>query len=186
MYRSKAGWDEDKMKKRVWREGESVILVGMPGAGKSTVGRLLAERMGYGFVDTDRLIETVANCSLQDIVDREGYEALRRMEEKILLEFDPRRVIVATGGSAVYSEKAMKHVRTKGVIVFLDVNLATLEQRIRDFATRGISMRPRQRFEDLFCERYPLYEKYADLKIENSQKTPSEAVQEILDSLDYF
>jgi shikimate kinase len=137
----------------------------MPGAGKSTVGVILAKRTARGFLDTDVLIQLVERRSLQQIVDAEGYLALRRIEERVLLGLACEGHVIATGGSAVYSPGAMEHLRSIGVVVFLDVDLPTLERRVTDLATRGLSRRPDQGLADLFKERRPLYERYADATI---------------------
>ena len=160
-----------------------VILIGMPGAGKSTVGKFLARALAMKFIDTDTLIEERLGRSLQDIVNREGHLALREIEEETLLSFDPTRYVVATGGSAVYSRSAMEHLKVGGVTVFLDVDLETLESRIDDFGERGIARRPGQSFAELFDERYPLYTQYADITIHNAGLTPEAACDKIIAEL---
>jgi len=143
----------------------NIILIGMPGAGKSTVGVLLAKQIGRAFMDTDLLIQTSAGCCLQEIVDREGYLYLRCLEEQVLLEISTEHTIIATGGSAVYSELAMEHLRKTGCVIFLDVSLQTLNDRVKDYGSRGLAKRPGQGLEELFLERLPLYKKYADITI---------------------
>lgn len=143
----------------------NIVLVGMPGSGKSTVGVILAKLMAKGFVDTDVLIQTAQGRPLQQIVDTDGYLALRAIEEQIILGLHCRDHVIATGGSAVYSEPAMQHLRTGGSIVFLDVSIATLHSRVPDFSTRGLARRPDQTLTDLFHERLALYRRYADITI---------------------
>ncbi len=143
----------------------NIVLIGMPGAGKSTVGVVLAKQTSRGFVDTDVLIQTSQCRTLQEIVDVDGYAALRNIEEGMLLGLSVRNHVIATGGSAVYSELSMHHLRSDGVIVFLDVDLSILESRIHDFKTRGLAKRPDQSVADLFSERLLLYIKYADITI---------------------
>jgi shikimate kinase len=138
----------------------------MPGAGKSTVGVVLAKQTSRDFVDTDVLIQTRHGRSLQDVVDNEGHMVLRRIEEEVILSMDLANHVIATGGSAVYSEAAMAHLKAAGVAVFLDVDLDTLRARIRDFDTRGIARAPAQTLEDLFEERCALYGKYADITVD--------------------
>jgi shikimate kinase len=138
----------------------------MPGAGKSTVGVVLAKQTSRDFVDTDVLIQTRHGCSLQDVVDREGHMALRKIEEEVILSMALLNHVIATGGSAVYSDAAMAHLKSNGVAVFLDVALDALRARIRDFDTRGIARAPEQTLEDLFQERCALYRKYADVTID--------------------
>ena len=143
----------------------NLVLIGMPGSGKSTVGVILAKRTGRDFVDTDVLIQTARQRTLQDIVDTDGYLVLRRIEEEILLGLAVRNHVIATGGSAVYSDRAMQHLKADGIVIFLDTDLDTLQKRVRDFSTRGLAKRSDQSFADLFAERFPLYTKYADITI---------------------
>jgi shikimate kinase len=144
----------------------NLVLVGMPGSGKSTIGVILAKLLSYQFIDTDILIQTSRKRSLQDIVDRDGYVALRKVEEEILLGIAIHNHVIATGGSAVYSNMAMNHLRSIGIVVFLDVDLASLEQRIDNLGTRGLARRPGQSLADLFAEREPLYRKFADITVD--------------------
>jgi len=148
------------------RDKSNIILIGMPGSGKSTVGILLAKQTGHDFIDTDVLIQTAQGRSLQDIVDHEGYLVLRNIEEEILLKLHVRNQVIATGGSAVYSAPAMEHLKAGGVAVFLQVDLPTLKARVHDYETRGLAKRPDQSLDDLFEERCALYRKYADITID--------------------
>lgn len=144
----------------------NVVLIGMPGSGKSTVGVLLAKRLGLGFIDTDLLIQQEAGRTLQDIVDRDGYQALRNIEEEVLLQLNVSRQVISTGGSAVYSEPAMHHLKEGGVVVFLDIPMQVVLERIGDYSARGISRRPDQSLEELFAERFELYSRFADIAID--------------------
>ena len=129
----------------------------MPGAGKSTLGILLAKELGLDFIDTDVSIQVREGKTLQHISDEKGYLALRDIEEQVLLTENITGKVVSTGGSAVYSDAGMAHLKQDSVVVFLDVPLAELEQRISNFSTRGIARRPDQSFDDLFDERlYPV------------------------------
>ncbi len=165
------------------RTRSNVVLIGMPGSGKSTVGVILAKLTSRDFVDTDLLIQTAAGRPLQEIVDHEGYLALRRVEEEVLLGITCRRHVIATGGSAAYSTRAMNHLRSDGVVVFLDADIATLESRVRDFARRGLAKRADQTFADLFAERLPLYREYADITIGCSVLSHEEVCARIIDEL---
>ena len=158
----------------------NIVLIGMPGSGKSTVGVILAKMTSYDFVDTDVLIQALAGRSLQDIVDREGHLALRRIEEDALLGLFCRNHVIATGGSAAYSHAAMMHLKSNGLVVFLDVDLPTLKSRVVDFDRRGLAKRPDQSFTDLFHERYPLYTKYADVTVSCSKLTQEEVCTKII------
>jgi shikimate kinase len=169
----------DKMKSKP----NNIILIGMPGSGKSTVGVILAKMMGKRFLDTDLLIQYVSKRSLQDIVDNDGHMALRQIEEQVLLSIRCKNHIIATGGSAAYSEKAMLHLKKNGITVFLNADLSTLKKRIHNYETRGLAKRPEQSFSDLFNERLALYRKYADLIIESSAYTQDQVCDMIFDAL---
>src|SRR5210317_757250 len=145
---------------------KNIVLIGMPGAGKSTIGVILAKLASMSFIDTDVTIQTSESRTLQEILDADGYLELRRIEEEILLGLNLEDHVIATGGSAAYSHPAMEHLKANGVVVFLEVSLPTLEQRIHNFSTRGLAKRDDQSFEDLFDERMHLYEKYADIHID--------------------
>ncbi len=144
----------------------NVTLIGMPGAGKSTIGIILAKYLACGFIDTDILIQINHQKSLQQILDETGYMNLRRIEEMEILKLNIDNHVVATGGSAVYSEKAMAHLQKISTIVFLEVAAHVLEKRIHNYATRGIAKSSGQSFTQLFDERQSLYEKYADIVID--------------------
>lgn len=158
----------------------NIVLIGMPGSGKSTVGVILAKLTARDFVDTDVLIQTSMGQTLQDIVDTQGYMALREVEERILLKLNCLSHVIATGGSAVYSHAAMMHLKSIGIVVFLNVELPVLETRIHDYATRGLAKRPDQSFEELFQERCTLYTKYADVTIECKHFTQEKVCEKIL------
>ncbi len=161
----------------------NIVLIGMPGSGKSTVGVILAKLMAFDFIDTDVLIQTSHFRSLQDIVNIDGHMALRRTEEETLLGLDCRNHVIATGGSAVYSHAAMMHLKSNGVIVFLDTALPTLESRVKDFDTRGLAKRPDQSFAALFEERLTLYTRYADVTVKCADLTQEEVCAEIINAL---
>lgn len=169
---------------RVGRKS-NIVLIGMPGSGKSTVGVILAKSLSYDFIDTDVLIQSVQQRALQDIVDRDGHLALRKIEEQTLLSLNPRNHVIATGGSAVYSAAAMAHLATIGTIVFLDVELAILEERVSNLATRGLVRRPGQSLADLFAEREALYKHVADIRINCSSLTQEAVCSRIIDATEY-
>jgi shikimate kinase len=158
----------------------NIILIGMPGAGKSTVGVILAKLTSRDFVDTDVLIQRIHKRSLQDIVDTDGYEALRETEGEVLRGLSVTSCVIATGGSAVYSDSAMVHLKEDGLVIFLDVDLSTLESRIHDYGTRGLAKRKDQDLADLFHERFTLYTKYADFTIRCSGLTQEEVCARII------
>lgn len=161
----------------------NLVLIGMPGSGKSTVGVILAKKTSRDFVDTDLLIQRSQNRKLQDVVDIEGYAALRNIEERVLLDLCVCNHVIATGGSAVYSDQAMAHLKSDGWVIFLDVDLATLESRIPDFSTRGLAKRPEQSLSELFDERYGLYAKHADITIKCGRLTHEEVCAKIIEAI---
>lgn len=155
----------------------------MPGSGKSTVGIILAKRLSYGFIDTDILIQTSERRSLQTIVDNDGYMVLRNIEERVILDINCSTQVIATGGSAVYSQQAMSHLKELGDIIFLDVKMSVLINRIKDMATRGLARRPDQSFDDLFAERSALYGKYAEITIHCSTMGVDEICDKVVETL---
>ncbi|RZU98997.1 shikimate kinase [Spiribacter vilamensis] len=144
----------------------NLVLIGMPGAGKSTLGRHLAERLGLGFTDTDTLIESAAGTTLQTIVDERGHRALRALEAEHLVELRRRGHVIATGGSAVYSPEAMAALRSDGIIIHLHADLAIIQARVTDVDTRGLARAAGQSLEDLYTEREALYRDYAEVSVD--------------------
>lgn len=157
-----------------------VVLIGMPGAGKSTVGVVLAKRLGLSFVDTDLVIQSVQGGLLQDILDREGLAGFRLLEERTLLALDAENAVIATGGSVVYSLDGMAALSRLGTVVFLDVPLAELTRRVRDMDRRGMVIDTGQSFADLFALRLPLYRRYAEVTIDCTERSVEEIVTEIV------
>ncbi|MBN1669616.1 MAG: shikimate kinase [Kiritimatiellae bacterium] len=164
-------------------DDRNVVLIGMPGVGKSTAGVLLAKAMSRSFLDTDVHIQVLEGRRLQEIIDVQGMARFCRIEERHVLELDYRRCVVATGGSVVYSERAMAHLRRDGVTVHLDLPLALLAKHITDLDSRGIVMAPGQTLEGLYEERQPLYRRYADLTVDCRGKTPDQVVTEAVAQL---
>jgi shikimate kinase len=161
----------------------NIVLIGMPGSGKSTVGAILAKLTSRSFIDTDVLIQTKQGRSLQDIFDHDGYLALRAIEEKVLLDLGCRSHVIATGGSAVYSRAAMEHLKSYGIVGFLNVDLGTLKSRVHDFETRGLAKRSDQSVADLFAERSALYRQYADVTIDSVGFSHEEVCARIIEEL---
>lgn len=143
----------------------NIILIGMPGAGKSTVGVLLAKRLGYHFVDTDLLLQTRQQCRLQQIIARVGLDAFKELEADVLCSLKTSHSVVATGGSAVYSERAMARLKKLGQLVFIDIPLGELLDRVNDINSRGLVIGPNETYEHLYDERQPLYKNYAEITI---------------------
>ena len=155
----------------------------MPGAGKSTVGVLLAKRLLKNFIDTDLLIQASSGRSLQSIVDTDGYMALRQLEEQALVSISEQNAVIATGGSAVYSDRAMRRLQQDGLVVWLQVSLPRLEQRISDMATRGLARPQNQTFAELYDERCKLYAQYADISLACDGLVPDQVCDILLPQL---
>ena len=156
----------------------------MPGAGKSTVGVVLAKRLGRDFVDSDLVLQTGAGKRLQEIIAAEGMDALRRREEAVLLDLARRRrTVIATGGSAIYSAAGMAALRESGRIVFLDAPLDELERRIDDMDQRGLVLDPGESFAALFAHRLPLYRRHAELTVSVTGRNVEAVATEIVAGL---
>jgi shikimate kinase len=158
----------------------NIILIGMPGSGKSTVGVILAKMLAKSFLDTDILIQKSEKRTLQKIVDCEGHMALRAIEERVLITISCHDHIIATGGSAAYSETAMHHLKRQGLVVYLHADLPALQSRIRNYETRGLAKRPEQSFQDLFNERFGLYQQYADMTVNCSELSQEQVCEKII------
>lgn len=157
-----------------------IVLIGMPGAGKSTLGIMLAKETGFDFIDTDVSIQVHTGETLQEIIDRSDHLNLRNIEEQVLLQTDCHDKVIATGGSVVYSDAGMEHLKKEGVIVFLDTPLDELRRRVHNYETRGIAKAPGQTMEELFAERQALYEKYAEVTIDCAERDQVSTLEEIL------
>ena len=144
---------------------DNVILIGMPGSGKSTVGVLLAKALGCLFTDVDLLISHRAKKPLQRILDEDGLEAFLALEEEVGSRLRAENTVIATGGSMVLSDKAMRHLKTLGTVVYIDVPFEEIERRVTNIKTRGIVFHPNQTLADVYRERKPLYERWADLTV---------------------
>lgn len=157
----------------------NIILIGMPGAGKSTVGVVLAKRLGYAFVDSDLVIQEKYGRLLHDLIEEYGTEGFRELENEVNSGIDVQRSVIATGGSAVYGREAMEHFRKIGTVVYLKLPYEEIAERVGDLDARGVSMVPGQTLEDLYKERTPLYEKYAHITINCEGKMLRELVAEV-------
>ena len=164
-------------------DSRNLVMIGMPGSGKCNVGVLLAKRLGLGFIDTDLLIQEQAGRTLQEIVDQDGYKALRHIEEEVLLNLNVQHKVISTGGSAVYSAAAMAHLKASGTVIFLDIPLALVIERIGDYSLRGISRRPDQSLEALFEERLELYSRFADLSVTGEGRNQDEVCEAVIANL---
>lgn len=159
---------------------KNIVLIGMPAAGKSTVGVLLAKTLGFAFVDTDLIIQQNTGRLLQDIIDKDGLDAFCIEEERAICSVTAERnAVIATGGSAVYSRKAMTHLKRHGLVYYLSLPAEELSKRLFNITTRGIAKHPEETIEDVFNKRAELYREYADMTVDCHGKTAEETVAEI-------
>ena len=164
-------------------EKDNIILIGMPGAGKSTVGVVLAKSMGYRFLDSDLVIQEETGKLLHEIITDRGLEGFLAVENEINSRIRARRSVIATGGSVIYGPEAMDHLGSMGTIVYLKLTCAQIAARLGDLRKRGVALKEGQTLEELYAERVPLYEKYADLTIECDDKSIRGIVAELADGL---
>jgi shikimate kinase len=162
---------------------ENIVLIGMPGAGKSTVGVVLAKRLGYQFLDSDLVIQEHYGKLLQELIEEHGVEGFWDIEDEINASIKRKKTVITTGGSAVYGKNAMKHFQKTATIIYLQLPYAEIEERVGDLQTRGVTVRPGQNLWELYQERLPLYERYADLTIDCYRKSLREIVVEICERL---
>lgn len=163
----------------------NIILIGMPGVGKSTIGVVLAKHMGYHFLDSDLIIQEKEGKLLHEIISENGTKGFLKLEDRINASIEADRSVIATGGSAVYGERAMKHLGAIGRIVYLYLPFEELQERLGDLNERGVALQPGQDLYDLFEERRPLYEKYGEIKIDCSGRQIREIVAEIVNKIMY-
>ena len=159
----------------------NVVLIGMPGSGKSTCGVIAAKVMLKNFFDTDLLLQGLEQSRLQDLIDSKGTSYFYKAEEKAILSLGIEATVIATGGSVIYSEKAMQHLKSLGKIIYLHLDYETMLKRINNFTTRGIVVKSGSTLLDMYNERLPLYKKYADEIIYCDGNTVEETVAKIVD-----
>lgn len=157
----------------------NVILIGMPGVGKSTIGVVLAKNLGYSFLDSDLVIQQQTGKLLHEIISEQGLDGFLQIEEEVNAAVNVTQTIVATGGSAVFGEKAMQHFKKLGVIVYLYLPYEQIEERLGDLTKRGVAVKEGQTLWDIYEEREPLYERYADYKVDCSGKQIRDIVAQI-------
>lgn len=167
-------------------ETNNIILIGMFGSGKSTVGRIIADQLRYTLVDTDQLIERKYKKSLQRVLDELGMKSFMAMEDKTLQDIQTRRCVVAPGGSSVYYPKGMANLRKLGPVVFLKVDLAEIKDRIPDISNRGTVRRGGDSIPALYRERAPLYRKYADIIVDANSQNWQKTAAEVIKALDIW
>ncbi|MEE4203017.1 MAG: shikimate kinase [Halieaceae bacterium] len=164
--------------------GKPISLIGMPGSGKSTVGVLLAKRLGFDFVDTDLLIQARENATLAEIIARTDHQYLRDLEERVLLEMPIEHGVISTGGSVVYSPAIMARLGAATTLVYLRARVETVTYRISLAPDRGIASPGGHTLEDIYAERVPLYERYADITVDADDEPPETIVGHIIAALD--
>ncbi len=157
----------------------NLTMIGMPSCGKSTIGVMLAKLMAMGFVDVDIVIQERTGKKLKEIIEEEGQNGFLKVEGDIAAELDVKNSIIAPGGSICYEDWAMEHLKSISKIIYLKISLEDMESRIGDVKDRGVAMPDGFTLKDLYNERAPLYEKYADVIIDEVGKTPAEIVKEI-------
>jgi len=162
----------------------NVVLIGMPGCGKSTIGVLLAKLVGFSFVDTDLLIQQHENKKLYKIIEEDGIEYFKKLENEVNSKIQTTKTVIATGGSVVYGKQAMEHLKKIGKVIYLKVDYDELLKRIDNFSTRGIVIENGKTFRDLYNERTILYEQYADIIIECNKEDISKNAKLIASKLD--
>ena len=158
---------------------KNIVLIGMPGAGKSTVGVVLAKNLGMSFMDSDLVIQEQEGKKLHEIIEECGSDGFIKVEERVNASLDPSNTIIATGGSVVYGAKAMEHLGEIGTICYLKLSYESIRDRLGDLAQRGVVLKDGQTLLDLYQERIPLYEKYAHIVIDCETKNIREVVNEI-------
>jgi shikimate kinase len=160
---------------------ESIALIGMAGAGKSTIGKPLAAKLNFNFLDLDIFIAARQGATIQSIIDQRGEEFFLHLEEKSLREIDLRKMVIAPGGSIIYRPALMEFLKQRSILVFLDEPFETIQKRLQNAATRGIVGYPLKSLREISHERRPLYLRYADITIDPQNRTPAEIASEIFD-----
>lgn len=162
---------------------ENVTLIGMPGVGKSTLGVVLAKVLGYQFLDSDLLIQKEEKRRLPQIIEQEGVEGFKKIENRVNASIDVCETVIATGGSVVYCDEAMNHLKSIGKVVYLKLSQESLSKRLGNLKGRGVLLKKGQTLESLYNERIPLYEKYADIVVDEEGKDLETSLQAVLDAL---
>ena len=163
---------------------ENFILIGMPSCGKTTIGTELSKKIGYGYIDSDSVIVARSGKRLSEIIQEFGRDGFLDIEAKINSELCANRCVIATGGSVIYREKAMQYLKSLGKMVYLKLSYETVERRIGDMKERGVACKEGFSLRDLYEERKPLYEKYADITVELDGKTIEQSVQAVAEAIE--
>lgn len=162
---------------------ENIILIGMPASGKSTVGVILAKTLGIDFLDTDIVLQKQQKRTLQDMIEADGLSEFLKAEESAVLSVQATDTVIATGGSVVYSERAVSHLKESGKVVYLSLPFDEIDCRLTNIKTRGVAKSPEQTLLDIYKSRAPLYEKYADIRIDCTDLIVEQTVERILEQI---
>lgn len=161
------------------KEKSNIVLIGMPGSGKSTVGVLLAKRLGYSFVDVDLVIQEKEGKLLKEIIEEQGEDGFLEVEERVNAELEVTRTVIAPGGSVIYGRKAMEHLKSIGTVVYLKINCEELTRRLGNLKDRGVVLREGMTLKDLLEERIPYYERYADVTLDETGMESGDVVDKL-------
>lgn len=162
---------------------KNITLLGMPGAGKSTIGVLLAKALGYDFLDTDLLIQNEEGMLLREIIAQKGLDEFKKIEERVNASVCVEKTVIAPGGSVIYGEKAMRHLASISKVIYLRLSYKELQKRLGDLTKRGVVFENGQTLKDLYEERVPLYEKYAHVSVDADGLDIGEVLEEVLQNL---
>ena len=163
---------------------DNIVLIGMPGVGKSTVGVVLAKALGYQFVDADLLIQEAEGKLLSELIEEHGTDGFREIENRVNSQIQTHRSVIATGGSVVYGKEAMEHLKSIGTVVYLKQNLRVLQRRLRNLKGRGVVLKEGQTLVDLYKERTVLYEKYADITVDQYKQSIEQTLKAVRKALE--
>lgn len=167
-----------------WEKGNNIILIGMPGVGKSTIGVILAKIMGYRFVDADIVIQEQEGRLLKDIIAQEGVDGFIKIEDRVNRNLNMKKAVIATGGSAVYGKNAMENYKETSTIIYLKLDYEALDDRLSDIKGRGVVLRDGQTLKDIYDERTKLYEEYADIIIDEGSLDVEKTVERLREELE--
>ena len=165
---------------------KNIIFIGMPAAGKSTIGVVAAKRLGYNFIDTDLLIQQSEGKLLSEIIAEKGLDEFVKIEDRVNAQVEAERSVISPGGSVVYCENAMRHYKEIGIVVYLKVSFETISKRIGDAKKRGVVLKDNQTLEDLYRERTALFERYADITISSDEMELADTIDKVLDILNEY
>lgn len=163
---------------------KNIVLIGMPGVGKSTIGVILAKILGYQFVDADLVIQEQYGKLLKEIIAERGVDGFVQVENDVNKSLNPHKAVIATGGSVVYGQEAMEHLRKIATVVYLKLEYPELKKRLGNLKKRGVVLRDGQTLEDIYDERIPLYEKYADIIVDEQNCNIEDTVQKLVEILE--